>query len=415
MVKNKGLGEICSIPYAASTYILSMTLSYDCNMRCSYCIQGVRKVKGIAPKDKLYYNLDRYVQYMKDKDGMIVFDILGGEITLDTQVYIDALEYVTHNLGYDREYTLYLGTNGLDKKEIERFIDAVLEMKTNGLNMSRVHVSMSLDISKESHDKHRKIYGSDQLSSYDKIRSNIIDIQEKYSDSGIRFKLSSVVHDISTLTYENVVDTMMVGDLLIRTLNKNDCNSDDVAVMSRMVDIMYRIFEEQLNGEGPANKIYLGDVGLDSLPKLLSGANRFCTCDGHQFHINSDGNMYSCGSVKGKVRDIDKQVFLIGENMTNEMSNVCSMAVTNMCNKCDLKKFCRKGCFYYNSVSCIPWRKVQAEHIRELYRRLVSIPNFMDKLIAYYSCLGGKCGLKNFGTMINDKDKFMEDLLEVLK
>ncbi|MGL5316347.1 MAG: radical SAM protein [Peptostreptococcaceae bacterium] len=415
MVKNKGLGEICSIPYAANTYILSMTLSYDCNMRCSYCIQGIQKARDITPKDKLYHNLDRYIEYMKDRDGMVTFDILGGEITLDTQVYLDAVKYVTKHLGYEREYTLYLGTNGLDKGEIEHFIDTILEMKSNGLNMSRIHVSISLDISKESHDKHRKIYGLEHVSSYDKIRSNIIDIQEKYGKSGIRFKLSSVAHDITTLTYDNIIETMMVGDLDIRMLIQNDCDDNDIAVMARMVDIMYKVFDEQLNGRGPVNRIYLGEVGLDSLPKLLSDVDRFCPCDGHQFHINSDGNMYSCGTVKGKVRDIDKQVFLIGDNMINEMSSVCSMAVTNMCSKCDLKRFCRKGCFYYNSVSCIPWRKVQAEYTRELYRRLVSIPDFVDKLIKYYGSLGGKCGLKNFENMIDDKDKFMEDLLEVLR
>lgn len=393
--------------YDENNVTIAMTLSYKCNMRCSYCIQGLKKSEETVSEKKLYELLDKIIKKIKlGNYKKVIFDVLGGEITEDIKLYTTGIVYVMARLGEDYHYDLFIGSNGLDFKSLASFIKTF-----DTERMSKISVSISLDLDENSHNKYRKVYQRPETNSYIIIKNNIKKLMKLYKNSDrVDIKISSVCHCEEGLTRENILDILELSSLNIRVLIQNEYTEKDKKIIKKLYKIISDIYIDTLNGKiNPTYMLSSNELGLVNILKLTDEDINFCP-QKTMFFINNDSNIYSCSTLTYNISEKVKTLFKLDENLESKYACVMSTACVTTCSKCELKTFCRKTCYYYNDHECIPWRKLQAECIRDVYRKILKEDPKGDLIFDYLKKVACKKTLNNYDILKNNQGKIIKKI-----
>lgn len=137
----------------------------DCDLRCTYCYQGLEKPYSIMSKEVMDKTINFFSERIyKDKPKQIFWMFFGGE----PLIHLDCINYTTEKMKQicDKEKVIFqfaITTNGtnLNKEDVKNWIN-------NGL----VSLQVTVDGPQHIHDKRR--INKDGSGSFDKIMQNIV-------------------------------------------------------------------------------------------------------------------------------------------------------------------------------------------------------------------------------------------------
>ena len=353
--------------------------TYNCNLRCTYCYERTYKIDNIKEKnllqiiDRQFDIIDNIVEkyrmnnlkYYNPKDIRIT--IMGGEPLL--KVNKNTIEYIFDKVK-ERKYSVDIVTNGID---LDSFIEILTEDCLD-------HIQITLDGSKEIHDK-RRIYANGK-GSFEEIIKNI-DIALK---NNIKIYLRVNVDN------ENLYNLPELANILISKFNNNEnlkpyiyllqdggCSGDANVVKEEVgIEEVYklehkypqmRIFRKKFHPEMFINAII---YNMDFKPLL-----RHCGAAMKQYILDYKGNMYKCWhGIGNDSYSTGKYIPSINENK-EKITKWNNRAVLNLeeCKDCNYRYICGTGCpaathkgeneFDIEKESCVDYRKLIETIIKE--------------------------------------------------
>ncbi len=353
--------------------------TYNCNLRCTYCYERTYKIDNIKEQnllqiiDRQFDIIDNIVTKYKNKNldyynpRNIRITIMGGEPLL--RVNKNIVEY-TFNKVKERGYSIDIITNGVD---LDSFIEVLSQ---NCLD----HIQITLDGSKEIHDK-RRIYPNGK-GSFEQIIKNI-DIALK---NNIKIYLRVNVDN------ENLYDLPELANILIDRFKKDDnlkpyiyllqdggCAGDANVVKEEVgIEEIYKleheypqmkIFRKKFHPEMFINSI-LHD--LEFKPSL-----RHCGASINQYILDYKGNMYRCWHGIGNDNyRTGRYIPNLDENKEkNDKWNNRSVSNLKKCINCKYRYICGTGCpaathkgekeFDIEKESCVDYKKLIETIIKE--------------------------------------------------
>ena len=353
--------------------------TYSCNLKCTYCYERTYKIDNVKEEnllkicDKQFEIIDDIVKKYKEKNPKfsnfkdIRITIMGGEPLL--KVNKNIIEYIFNKVK-ERKYSVDIVTNGVD---LDSFIEI---LKQDCLD----HIQITLDGSKEIHDK-RRVYANGK-GSFDEIIRNI-DIALK---NNIKIFLRVNVDN------ENLYDLPELANILISRFkdNKNlypyiyllqdgGCSGDANVVkeevgIEEVFKLEYKypqvqIFRKKFHPEMFINAIF---NNIEFKPSL-----RHCGAAINQHILDYKGNIYRCWHGIGNDNySTGKYIPVIKEN--NEKNRKWdNRSVLNLekCKKCKYRYICGTGCpaathkgeneFDIEKESCVDYEKLIETIIKE--------------------------------------------------
>ncbi|GIP20260.1 radical SAM protein [Paenibacillus sp. J22TS3] len=198
------LDELRTYPYPQ----LILGLTENCNLRCKYCIfsgnyeemrthtlKRMEKETALKSVQKYIDYIEEWKEYAPDKQPVISF--YGGEPLLRFDLIQEVVAYVQQT-GFKTMFSMT--TNGT------LLTDSIIEF----LVTHNVMVSVSLDGSKEMHDKNR-VFANDR-GSFDVVYGNIRKLLAEIERQGKELLLPTMILSC----YDNETDMVAMNDFFIR-------------------------------------------------------------------------------------------------------------------------------------------------------------------------------------------------------
>lgn len=288
---------------------INIWLTKKCNLKCTYCYEGISKETESMSK----MVCDKVITYIQEINEPVNIRFHGGEPLLE----YDRLQYLYEKLEKNENIrTFGLTTNGL-------MLD---ENKIDFLSGSMNDFSISIDGTREVHDKHRK--DAMGKGTYDRLCKVIPRILKKNPYARARMTITA---DTVPYLYDSVESIVNLG----------------FKVVAMAVDI----FDPKWNDE--SKEQYLIQVSkikrkYDKIPDLHIGVieketiKRLAPCGGGRdsIHISTDGKFYPCSYAVG-VKD-----FIIGsieegisEEKVKEIKYI-GQSTNSVCKGCTVYDFC---------------------------------------------------------------------------
>lgn len=153
--------------------LLTLQVTQQCNLRCEYCAySGIYKNRTHSNKRMSFETakkaIDFFLSHSRDSDN-IGFGFYGGEPLLEVPLIEKCIDYISKNVE-GKEVNYAITTNGT------LLSNSVIDF----LKENQFLLAISLDGSKEEHDKHRKFASG--KGSFDTIMNNIRKLKEKYPE-----------------------------------------------------------------------------------------------------------------------------------------------------------------------------------------------------------------------------------------
>ncbi|WP_438535040.1 hypothetical protein [Cetobacterium sp.] len=372
----------------------------------------MKKSEETVEEETLYSLLDKIIKKIElGNYKKVIFDVLGGEITEDIELYAKGIVYAMNKLGDRFIYSLCVGSNGLDFESLYRFLEFFNNDKISGIG-----VSISLDLDEGSHNKYRKVYKNSDVNSYVIVKNNIKKLMRLYGKNPkFDIKISSVCHCEDGLNRENILELLELSNLNIRVLIQNDYTKFDEKIINKLYKIISEIYIDILNEKiNPTYMLSSNELGFVNMLKLPNENINFCP-QKSLFFINNDSNVYSCSTLTYNLDERTETLFKLDDNMNSKYSSVMSTACLNTCSHCELKVFCRKSCYYYNDHECIPWRKKQAECIRDVYRKILKCDKNGEKLFKYYKKISNNHSVNNYDVLEENREKIIKTIKRLVR
>lgn len=299
----------------------TILVTEDCNLNCKYCYEGSNKEKrhmNTQIADKVVeFILNEIRKSPEDKHPLqIVFH--GGEPLLN----FDIIKYLDKSISEsvkDRQITYDMTTNGtILNDEIKNFI----KEKINSF-------SISIDGTKESHDKNRIF--SNGLGSYDLVIKNV----KKLLDEGvqIRARMTFNEYNVSNL-FESVVSVYKLGfKYIVPAIDfYANWNDDSLEILSNEIDKLIEFKKENIQAE----------ISLTNI-KMLNLKKGHCFGGICSFTIDAKGLVYPCTYAIGNkdyvIGDINKEEYYLDEYRINELKKINSIDNKD-CLKCTRYDYC---------------------------------------------------------------------------
>lgn len=297
--------------------ILNVTilLTLDCNFRCPYCFESLKKV---SISNKLNVVVDFLKKFIFDNSiKHLNINFFGGEPLLE----IENIEKIYDEMYYfcklnGVSYNSTITTNGylLDKctyKKLEK-------MKVNTFQIT-------IDEIESIHNKYRYLEGKGNT--FDKIVSNLKDETIKYMDEYFKFFIETFGK------YKNVF-----ADFHEVVNFSNGCKSELID-SEKTLDIINRF-------------IKLGGNHVPILWRMYS-KNSCISFDRNSFVIFPSGDVLNCSVEK----NLDKMCLGNVKNYTDIKNKIekINFKEYEACEICDFSYFCKNGdCFVYEQVNKSP-------------------------------------------------------------
>jgi len=307
-------------------------LSNTCNMKCDYCYVFENKSNYkplIMSKDIAFKAIDMS-SLNASRVGIIFF---GGEPLLHREIIEDVIKYSKEKLG-SCNYFFKMTTNGLLLDE--SFID--FSVKEN------IFIAISIDGTKNSHDKHRK--DSSGLGTYDVVIENAKQLLKKKPYSPVLMTINPDTVDEYCLGVKSLFE---IGfSYIICSLNYSaDWTDDDMKKLSHQYELMADFYYEHMILE---DKFYLSpfEVKISSHVNNKTYRHERCELGKRQISIGPDGKLYPCvqfvGDPKYIIGNID---YGIDENRRLELFYQNEKEKPE-CDRCFIRSRCNHYCACLN-------------------------------------------------------------------
>ena len=313
-------------------------MSYNCNLRCSYCFEKDKKYisdrLSVSSVEKLFHFINRIINNYNLTDNEII--LYGGEPLL-----IENYNLVCTITEFTKKNNLLLSiiTNGTG---VPLYKNILLKYK----KIISI-ISITIDGDKNTHDM-RRIY-ADRSGSFDSIILSIkllaeldfpVSIRINY-DSSMDFNYSYLSDKLFDLTgkripisINRVEDNTCVG-------NQNLLKLDDFAKKLLLSDFSIANNQNIKNNVRPVNQILYSLYSEEPVNPLI----KYCNL-GDLYTFEPDGNVYacpestSCESMKvgNYINDI-----LLNEKIDYLMH--LNSFTFSMCSSCSYAPICGSGCY----------------------------------------------------------------------
>ena len=294
-------------------------LNHICNLRCSYCsIKRELTDDNVVASDD---HIDDTISYIKGKqtsvsDDKVVF--FGGEPLLS----IERIErFIRKSKELSLQYFLYTNGTLLDKlhNHVVENLDAMF---------------ISIDGSKESHEKHRGV------GTFDKIISNVRNIKSYNNDVKL---IARITLEEDADVYTSVINLIDDFDAVHwQIVNKPHFDDPDTFILrySRQIEKLGNMWLENLRLGRMLNIVpFQGIVG-----NLIFNGNLnnsfLCGTGRHLETIDLDGSIYWCDELLG----IDTGVSGNIQNKGHKVENETHCDIFEDCRLCDVSNLCLGRC-----------------------------------------------------------------------
>ena len=318
-------------------------LTYDCNLRCKYCYEGENKAHGKMNLDtakNVLAFIKNKINYQHEEDDFDSIEFHGGEPLLNYEV----MQYMIEEIkSWETSAPIYMSTTTnavlLTKDKIEYLMDNLSEL------------SVSLDGTKETHDRNRKFVSG--VGSYDSIIENIEDlIKCKDKPCGLRVRMT-VIPETAEYLYRDIEFLVNLGFTNIVPAMDNFSEWSTEAV-DRLYQETTRVYDE----------IYLkrDALMLGLIDNISMRQPSVCLAGEKTMHISPDGEIYPCAYVMNEVKfKLGNAEVGILKDKVEELKKInekkieaCSDCAWNFCciaNRCKLLNYAITGDYYKPAAS----------------------------------------------------------------
>lgn len=305
------------------TLNFTILVTEDCNLSCKYCYEGNNKKNSYMDSNIADHVVDFIIKEVKkspeDKRPLqIVFH--GGEPLLNFDI-IKYLDNQISNLITDRQIIYDMTTNGtILNDEIKNFIKEKMGL-----------LSISIDGTKESHDKNRVF--SNGTGSYDLVIKN----SKKILDEGIelRARMTFNEQNINNL-YESVVNVYKLGfKYIVPAIDfYSNWNDESLKMLSNQIDKLVDFKNQNKQAE----------ISLTNL-SMLNFKKGDCFGGVCSFTIDAKGLVYPCTFTVCKddyvIGDVKKEVECLDNNKINELNKIIfEESANDECSCCSRHDYC---------------------------------------------------------------------------
>lgn len=288
---------------------INIWLTKKCNLQCTYCYEGISKEMESMSKTIC----DNVITYIQGMNEPVKIRFHGGEPLLE----YDKLRYLYERLKKNKNIrTFGLTTNAL-------LLD---ENKIDFLAESMNDFSISIDGTREVHDKHRK--DAIGKGTYDKVCTVIPEILKKNPYARARMTIAA---DTVSHLYESVENIVNLGfKVIAMAVDISDPNWNDERKEQYLIQI------NQIKNKYFRNpELHIGVIEEENIKRLAP-----CGGGRDSIHISTDGKFYPCSYAVG-VKD-----FVIGsleegiiEEKVKEIEYI-GQSTNSVCKGCTVYDFC---------------------------------------------------------------------------
>ncbi|MGL5724459.1 radical SAM protein [Cetobacterium sp.] len=338
--------------YMDDTLNISITKTYNCNLRCSYCYQKTEK------KNEEFNDSDFNKFLIKIKESLknnkyknFVIDLMGGEVYLNSKEYLFYLKEVISILNNDK-ITIYLGSNFFS-------VDSDFLNLINYIKNFEHKICISIDFNKKIHDENRGV-------SFEKIIKNI----EKSKIDKKNINISCVIKDYCP-TFSDFYFLFNYGNKIsLRVLRKHKLDDDYFLLIKKTCKVMIDFFNKNKN----LTNISLEGISINEFIFNILTKSNYCKIKNMLF-LNSDGKVYNCTNINELMKN--KNIFIKNNKFQKTLED--KIYEDKECYDCFLNFTCRKKCFLENENNCIDYRKKTSKIILENYLNFFE-KNFEEKI-----------------------------------
>lgn len=367
---------------------LTLMLTQNCNLRCTYCYGGDSgkfgiEDGGIMTKKVAFAAIDRLVGNDNTNGNRYQITLFGGEPLLNKSLMSAIFDYC-NNLSklHGVQFVYTMTTNGtlLDEDTIKLLIN------------NNVSILLSLDGQKHIHDK-RRIF-RDEEGSFDTVMENI----EKLKTNGLGFSVRATLKGDDFLEIDNIVNFFQkIGDRKAYVSELSTYNDDlsdfyiDVAETHKMLELQknqIKITENRfLSGDNPYYMPFinvLNKINMTYSYPISCGFMRGTTT------VSIHGDYYPCHRFVGMSGFNFGNVFT-GRD-TEKYMKICEEIdkATLKCGRCFAKYICARGCvrdiaknnckfIEYPDEYCDLMREKVADYLVIYRKALLKRPDFFRK------------------------------------
>lgn len=307
----------------------TLILTDSCNLRCTYCFDDLYSGRTCSPNNmtiEMLPDLFDFIERTRDRNRRVIFNMFGGEPTLNWDIFEQFCEYANDHCEFD--YEIITTTNGtlMDTKKIDF------------LKKHDVGTSVSLDGTKEANKERVTI---NKESTWTTIMHVLPEMKAKLRKLNIIITIGRHNYSLIEESYKMLMD---IG--LIPVLNWNsqlDYTKEEVDSIREQFETLF--IKEQLPMKGNLSRATLDNYicnGTYCAPANVSiaispiGKLYFC----HQFVPKMAGDVedMSYGNIKDGITNIELyNTFVERSSFSKDKSEM-------KCGNCPSLSTCKGGC-----------------------------------------------------------------------
>lgn len=310
-------------------YTITLEVNQICNLRCNYCYLGTKTYQKMS-EEIAYKGLEiAFLNVEKHKDRRLWVDFVGGEALLSFPLLQKLVEYIKEEaLKRSLVVSYSITTNGtiINNKILDWLVK------------NRVHLKLSIDGNRETHDRNRKTLSGE--GSYKNIIKNIPYFR-KYEEQTRQY--IQVAHVITQNNYWEAFQSVrhLVEDV-------------HFSIVDSSIDVSHSWTVEQLDklGQEWENILCYYINSMESGKEFLwapvldikkyneaSEDSGFCGVGLIQIYVKVDGKIYGCAAnlgPSGCLGDVEKGFSV------NKIKGYRELAKKrNICSECDVHQKCQ--------------------------------------------------------------------------
>lgn len=315
---------------------VTMLLTNDCNLACSYCFES-NKGKDYMPKEMALDILKATYNVVDPMAGVFTLNMFGGEPLMNWETFKAVCDYVLEN---NLKIRITATTNlTLLTDEMIDYIDEL-----------SIPVLVSVDGIKEVHDKHR-------CNSFDKVIENM----KKLIDRDLGYLIEArmtVAPDTAKYMYESVKMLVDLGINNIANVPASDLEWDAQSIQDykdnyeKILDMYINILNDETNKRNIS--LYKVDQALNLALEPIKEDTSMCNIGNPRWVIvDWKGDIWPCPDypttdnadlIAGKIGN-----FYTGVDETKvDPKPMVATYELDRCKGCEAISICKSGCPYEN-------------------------------------------------------------------
>lgn len=326
-------------------FLFRLYVTTSCNMRCDYCFERSQTELSTLDIELSKNAIIAFKNFIKDRANKykkIKFNFFGGEPLLYFEKVKKIHEYAREHLSEFDNIIYTINTNGtLLTSEI-----------ISWLISNDIHISISLDGTKEINDKHRVF--PNRMGTYDIVVRNLERLTQL---ADVNF-LENNLTILSTITEENIdeLDNFVesIRKIGIKNISLNAAFScalgdhENTNWSELSVDKLRSFVKKSIKLQ---KLMYKDDVHVGGMwgyfqKRLKHGGLCFCQAVGNEIGVMPDGKLYPCPCVslsrENSVGELKEKHFEFNDNFTVWQNR--KVTSIEKCKDCYIAGICRGGC-----------------------------------------------------------------------